>query len=320
MIDPSAFSAYHWLVAVRKKTQRKSSKGSFGLIFWPLFFIVIIGLFMINQDRIRQTLEETQLTQRLFRDSSSGQNPPPDIEPDVPEESVVPKPAAPEDGEGTVPAAEQGQEPVVQEPVVSEPAEQPPGEGDAASPEPVVQQTPQVPAQEEPSQVPPDQAPETQLRVSDPPAAAEPLRQSPPPSRETRERTIYFIRIDPDGTVLRTQVTRQLPLSDSPMMDALRSLLQGPTPEEQRREIRNFVPQGARILDARVRGDTAYINFNEEFQYNIYGVEGYAAQLQQIVWTATEFSNVNNVQFLIEGQRLDYLGESIWIGSPIGRE
>jgi hypothetical protein len=290
MIDPSADSAYDWVVALRKKNQRKSSKGSAGLIFWPLFFIVIIGLFMINQDRIRQTLKETQLTQRLFGDSPSGQNPPPGIEPDMPEE-----PAVPEDGEGVVP-----------ESAVPEPAE--------PSPEPAPE--PVVPAQE----VPPDQAPETRVEVSVPPVVAEPPRQSPPSPRETREQTIYFIRIDPDGTVLRTRVTRHLPLSDSPMTDTLRSLLQGPTPEEQRRDIRNFVPQGTRILDARVRGDTAYINFNEEFQYNTYGVEGYAAQLQQIVWTVTEFFNVNNVQVLIEGQRLDYLGENIWIGSPIGRE
>jgi spore germination protein GerM len=104
------------------------------------------------------------------------------------------------------------------------------------------------------------------------------------------------------------------------MLDALRALFQGPTPEEQRRDLKNFIPQGTRILSATVRGQTAYISFSEEFQYNIYGVEGYAAQLQQIVWTATEFSNVNDVQFLIEGRRIDYLGESIWIGSPIGRE
>jgi spore germination protein GerM len=104
------------------------------------------------------------------------------------------------------------------------------------------------------------------------------------------------------------------------MLDALRALLQGPVPEEQRRDIKNFIPQNSRILSATVRGETAYISFNEEFQYNTYGVEGYAAQLQQIVWTATEFSNVNTVQFLIEGRRIDYLGESIWIGSPIGRD
>jgi spore germination protein GerM len=58
---------------------------------------------------------------------------------------------------------------------------------------------------------------------------------------------------------------------------------------------------------------------SEEFQYNSYGREGYAAQLHQIVWTATEFSSVKNVQLLIEGRRMDWLNEGIWIGNPLNR-
>jgi len=42
--------------------------------------------------------------------------------------------------------------------------------------------------------------------------------------------------------------------------------------------------------------------------------------LRQIVYTATSFSTVNSVQFIIEGQREDYLGsEGTWIGSPLSR-
>jgi spore germination protein GerM len=104
------------------------------------------------------------------------------------------------------------------------------------------------------------------------------------------------------------------------MLDSLNALLQGPTAEEQRRDIVSLIPPGTRILSATVRGNTAYVSFSEEFQYNTYGVEGYAAQLKQIVWTATEFSNVQDVQILIEGRRIDYLGEGIWIGSPLSRE
>jgi spore germination protein GerM len=104
------------------------------------------------------------------------------------------------------------------------------------------------------------------------------------------------------------------------MLDALTALLQGPTTEEQRRGLVSLIPAGSRILSATVRGNTAYISFSEEFQYNTYGVEGYAAQLKQVVWTATEFSTVQDVQILIEGRRVDYLGEGIWIGSPLSRD
>jgi spore germination protein GerM len=126
--------------------------------------------------------------------------------------------------------------------------------------------------------------------------------------------------VDKEGTILRSKAIRKIPASDSPMLDALNALLRGPTAEEQRRGLVSLIPQGSRILSAVVRGNTAYISFSEEFQYNTYGVEGYAAQLKQIVWTATEFSNVKDVQILIEGRRVDYLGEGIWIGSPISRD
>ena len=104
------------------------------------------------------------------------------------------------------------------------------------------------------------------------------------------------------------------------MQDVLNTLLIGPTADELNRGLLNLIPQNTRILTATVRGSTAYISFSEDFLFNTFGVEGYVAQLRQIVWTVTEFSNVSDVQILVEGRRLDYLGEGIWIGSPISRQ
>ena len=39
----------------------------------------------------------------------------------------------------------------------------------------------------------------------------------------------------------------------------------------------------------------------------------------QIVYTATEYSTVNSVQILIDGQKKEYLSEGVWIGSPLSR-
>jgi spore germination protein GerM len=103
------------------------------------------------------------------------------------------------------------------------------------------------------------------------------------------------------------------------MTDVIQALIAGPNAEARHRGLISRVPSETRILSATVRGNTAYINFNEDFQYNTYGVEGYAGQVRQIVFTATEFSNVRDVQILIEGRREDYLGDTVWIGSPLGR-
>lgn len=167
-----------------------------------------------------------------------------------------------------------------------------------------------VPAEEKPGNVP--------QALPVPPPPREPATASP--GTERRDRPIYFMQVDKDGTVMRMRVSRSLTVSDTPMTDAIRALFEGPSPEEQRRGMVSFIPPGTELLSVMVRGTTAYINVNQEFQFGTFGVEGYAAQLRQIVWTATEFSTIKDVQILIEGKRVDYLGESILIGSPISRD
>jgi spore germination protein GerM len=149
--------------------------------------------------------------------------------------------------------------------------------------------------------------------------STQPNPQTQPPV-QTRDRTVYFTNVGSDGQILQSKVTRRIPVSDSPMQDSLNILLTGPTAEELSRGALNLIPRNTRILSATVRGNTAYINFSEDFLFNTFGVEGYVAQLRQIVWTVTEFQNVKDVQILIEGRRMDYLGEGIWIGSPISRQ
>ena len=185
--------------------------------------------------------------------------------------------------------------------------------------------------QQTPEQKPEVIAVEPQVNVQTPepsserPADSQPRTQTPAQTQtsapvQTRDRTVYFTLVSGDGQILQSGVMRRLPVSESPMMDALNVLLTGPSADELGRGIINLIPRNTRILSATVRGNTAYINFSEDFLFNTFGVEGYVAQLRQIVWTVTEFSNVSDVQILIESRRMDYLGEGIWIGSPISRQ
>ena len=137
---------------------------------------------------------------------------------------------------------------------------------------------------------------------------------------KTRAVSLYFVRIDDDGVIVRQEVKRPLTLSDSPLTDALDALLRGPTEDELRKNLISLVPQGTKLLGVQVRGSTAYINFSDAFMYNHYGIEGYAGQLKQIVYTATSFPTVQDVQILIEGELHDYLGgEGVYIGKPLSR-
>ncbi len=131
---------------------------------------------------------------------------------------------------------------------------------------------------------------------------------------------LFFVQVDADGNVNRKSVVRQIPKSDSPLTDTIKALLSGPQASEKSMTL---IPEGTRLLSATVRNGIAALNFSEEFEFNAIGADGYRGQLMQIVFTATEFATVESVQFLIEGQRKDYIGSGedvwMWIGSPYTR-
>ena len=176
---------------------------------------------------------------------------------------------------------------------------------------PVVERTP-APAEqnEQPSSAQQQSAALTETAPIIPPVAVQ----------EMRERALYFTQVDRDGTILRVRVNRSLPLSSSPMTDVLHALIAGPNEEERQRGLVSLIPPDTQILSVAIRDDTAFINFNDDFQFNTFGVEGYAAQLRELVFTVTEFPNIRDVQILIEGRMVNFLGEGIWIGSPLSRE
>ncbi|MDR2517584.1 MAG: GerMN domain-containing protein [Spirochaetaceae bacterium] len=274
----------------RRSSRKNAGRVPAKYLFWLAFFLLMTGLFLVNWKHIQRTLAAAGLLEAPGRTEDAAPAPPegpartPDPVPEVPRApaaSPAPRTVEPE----PQPA------PVAAPPVISPP---PPGIPEPG-PEPVRESGA---ARRESAGQPP-------ARAEDPPTA---------------RRSIYFIRVERDGSITQSQVTRNLPVSDSPLLDALNALMSGPTGEERRAGLLSMIPEGSRVLGAWVRDATAFINFSEEFQFNPYGVEGWAAQLRQIVWTATEFSTVKNVQVLIEGQRHDYLGEGIRIGSPVRRD
>jgi len=157
-----------------------------------------------------------------------------------------------------------------------------------------------------------------------PGTAAQPAAETttkPAVTVPTRKASLWFVKIDAEGNVSRTESHRTIPQSDSPMTDALNELFRGTTRAEQDKGLRSLIPQGTRLLSATVKDGVALINVSEEFQFTEYGIEGYLGQLAQVVYTATTFPTVKSVQFLIEGQRREYLGaEGIWIGTPLSRD
>ncbi len=133
-----------------------------------------------------------------------------------------------------------------------------------------------------------------------------------------RKTVLFFVHVENDGKIVKRAVSRELVKTGSPMTAALTALFKGPTAEESKQGFRSFIPPATRLLSAYVKNGTAVINLSEEFQFNQYGIEAYQAQLAQIVFTVCEFPTVDAVQFLIEGEKKQYLGgEGVWVGSPL---
>ena len=146
---------------------------------------------------------------------------------------------------------------------------------------------------------------------------AEPVKIEPPAPVQTSAK-ICFVVIDADGTVNYKTVSRSVTKTDSPLTTALNVLLEGPSVSEK--NCTTLIPKGTKLLSASVKNDVAFLNFNDAFEFNPDGIEGYVAQLKQIIITATEFKNVNSVQFLINGQKKEYLGsDGVYIGAPLSR-
>jgi spore germination protein GerM len=273
-----------------KKKSNERRKLPVGILLWMIFFIIILLLFIIYMPSIRKTLQSTHIVERLT-------NTPIAVEIEVPQ--VV--------DEQNPPVSVITVSPPGSELYMEIPEAAPAGSGAAV-----------IVMEEEPTAVenPVGAGAENPL----PPVSAAETAAAPETRPETRERAIYFVKIDNSGLVFTSPVKRRVFVSDSPLLDVLNLLLQGPTEVEQKEGFASLIPEGVRIQNARVTNNTAVISFNENFMFNSYGAEGYIAQLRQIVWTATEFPNVYDVQILIEGRRVEFLGESIRIGRPIGRD
>jgi len=136
----------------------------------------------------------------------------------------------------------------------------------------------------------------------------------------TRTVSLYFVSIADDGVISSHEVKRAIKATDTPLSDAVKALLEGPSENEIRSKLISLIPRGTKLKGVSMRGSTAIIDFNEAFMYNRFGTEGYTAQLKQIVYTVTAFPSVQDVQILIEGKLVDYLGgEGVFTGKPLSR-
>ena len=153
------------------------------------------------------------------------------------------------------------------------------------------------------------------------PAPQKPAGQQEQTEARTRQARLYFIAVKPDGEIQLKSVIRPVKYQDAPLTSTLEALLTGPTAAEVGQGLMSLVTPETKLRRVYVKDGTAYLDFSEAFRFNSLGKEGLTAQLEQVVYSATEFPTVKQVQILLEGKTADYLGpEGIFIGKPLSRD
>jgi spore germination protein GerM len=286
-------------------------RASVGVLFWIAFILLVLVIFLANRSNIEQVLETTGIVD-VIRDRVAD-----DPESGAPEDGS----GGPEDPVGTNPRT-------VERPASDNPSVAVDTGTDTDSPNPVVIE-PEDRTEPPATTVQPDS--DTGDRTGDdaPPVAEEDRPRDGPDQPSDRDVTrpnqrmaaLYFIKVTDDGRTYPQRVVRAISYDQSPLTETIRALISGPTGSELDEGLLNLIPSGTELISAHVADGVAYLNFNRSFRFNPMGAEGTVAQLQQIIYSSTEFSTVSRVQFLVEGEQLDYVGgDGIYIGEPLGRD
>lgn len=134
----------------------------------------------------------------------------------------------------------------------------------------------------------------------------------------TRATVLYY----KDGDNLLVPVMRYIPKGDMGIAKAaIKGMIYSPELSENIKPTGLYptLPQGTVIIGATIKEDgLAIVDFNENF-LNFDSVEGEALGIKALVYTLTEFPNIESVQVKIEGKEIEEMPYGTKIGNSIKR-
>jgi spore germination protein GerM len=108
---------------------------------------------------------------------------------------------------------------------------------------------------------------------------------------------------------------REVP-SPALLRGALDELLAGPTAAERDAALHSAIPDGTELRDVALADGLATVDLDETYESGG-GSLSMTARVAQVVFTATQFENVDRVLFLLDGEPVDFLGgEGIVLAEP----
>ncbi len=109
---------------------------------------------------------------------------------------------------------------------------------------------------------------------------------------------------------------------DTPQVatNAIRALIEGPTPAEQDTELSTSIPADTLLLGLTIEDGLATIDLSREFEVGG-GSFNILSRLAQVVYTLTQFPTVDEVLFHIDGKAIEvFSGEGVVLEDPVDRD
>lgn len=129
----------------------------------------------------------------------------------------------------------------------------------------------------------------------------------------TMKITIYHATKDAQNLVPEIQV---VPNSDHPAKTAIEHLIAG----TKQPDLVSVVPPGTKLRGVSIKEHVAYVDFNDKLiKNNGGGSAGEVLLVAAIVNTLTEFPEVQKVQILVEGKKIDTISGHLDTSEPLSR-
>lgn len=158
----------------------------------------------------------------------------------------------------------------------------------------------------------------TAVTTTVPSETTDPPTSTAPPRSTTTEPTmvdvkVYYLRGE------RLAIAHRQMAAPAVLRGALTAVLAGPTPDERAAGLSTEIPSGTTLRDVSLADGQAIVDLAGDYESGG-GTLSMTARLAQVIFTATQFDNVDRVLFWLDGEPVQFFGgEGITLDEPQAR-
>ena len=178
------------------------------------------------------------------------------------------------------------------------------------APEPTTAPVPNAPGTTAVSTTAPSETTEVLTSTAPPSTTTEPTPTTEPATVDVK---VYYLRGE------RLAIAHRQVAAPAVLRGALTAVLAGPTPDERAADLSTEIPPAMTLRDVSLADGQAIIDLAGDYEAGG-GTLSMTARLAQVIFTATQFDNVDRVLFWLDGEPVQFFGgEGITLDEPQAR-